>query len=79
MERQPDHAERRRFAEFLWLSALNDPALAVGKMYENYVPYTRATAENYAGVIESLNKGYNHVNHIGHGFRFNMSVRRAAS
>ncbi len=63
-----------QFAEFLWLSALNDPALTVDKMYENFIPYPPATAENYAGVMAALNQGYDHVNHVGHGFRFNMSV-----
>ena len=61
-------------AEFLWLSALNDPTLTVDKMYENYTPYPPATGETSAGAIAALNQGYDHVNHIGHGFRFNMSV-----
>ncbi len=63
-----------QFAEFLWLSALNDPWLTVTKMYENYVPYPPAVSETAAGAIAALNQGYDHVNHIGHGFRFNMSV-----
>ena len=63
-----------QFAEYLWLSALNNPALSVNKMYENYTPYPPAVQETSAGVIAALNQGYDHVNHVGHGFRFNMSV-----
>ena len=63
-----------QFAEFLWLSALDDPALSVDKMYENYAPYPPAVSETAAGAIAALNQGYDHVNHVGHGFRFNMSV-----
>ncbi|HEU4928451.1 MAG TPA: C25 family cysteine peptidase, partial [Candidatus Krumholzibacteria bacterium] len=63
-----------QFAEFLWLSALNDPSLSIDKMYENYTPYPPAVQETAAGVIAALNQGYDHVNHVGHGFRFNMSV-----
>ncbi|MCI0453297.1 MAG: C25 family cysteine peptidase, partial [Candidatus Latescibacteria bacterium] len=63
-----------QFAEYLWLSALSDPSLTVTKMYENYVPYPPAVSESAAGAIAALNQGYDQVNHIGHGFRFNMSV-----
>ena len=61
-------------AEYLYLAALDDPSLSVTKFYENYVPYPGAQPENAAAAIAALNQGYDHVNHTGHGFRFNMSV-----
>ena len=61
-------------AEYLYLAALDDPSLDVSKYYENYTPYSGAQPENSSVAMAALNQGYDHVNHTGHGFRFNMSV-----
>ncbi|MDH4035875.1 MAG: C25 family cysteine peptidase [Candidatus Krumholzibacteria bacterium] len=61
-------------AEFLKLLAFTDPSLTLTRMYENYEPYPGALPETAVSAIDSIESGYDHVNHIGHGFRFNMSV-----
>ncbi len=60
-------------AEFAYALALDDPALTVSRMYENNMPYNVAP-ETRASTLAALNAGVDQVNHIGHGFRFNMSV-----
>ncbi len=61
-------------AEFLKLLAFTDPSLTLTRMYENYPPYPGSLPETAAAAIDSIEAGYDHVNHTGHGFRFNMSV-----
>jgi hypothetical protein len=61
-------------AEFLYMLALDGPSLTVAKHYENYTAYPGSLPENAASTIAEMNLGYDHVNHTGHGFRFNMSV-----
>jgi len=65
-------------AEFVRLLALTDPSLTVDRHYENHVPYPGAVDETRAGALAAINAGYDHVNDIGHGFRFNMSVGDAS-
>jgi hypothetical protein len=43
-------------------------------MYETEEFFPGSVDEKRLPVIDSLNAGFNHVVHIGHGFRFNMSV-----
>ena len=43
-------------------------------MYETEYNYPGSVPESSQATIDSLNSGYDHVIHIGHGFRFNMSV-----
>ena len=56
------------------IAPLTGPGPSVAKNYENHVPFPDADQETIAATIDSINAGYNLVNHIGHGFRFNMSV-----
>ncbi len=57
---------------------LTAPGLNVVRMYETEEYFPGSVDENRAAVIDSLNAGFNHVVHIGHGFRFNMSVGDAS-
>jgi len=61
-------------SDILYQTAFTNPALSVSEMYENYVPYPGSVNETVSAVIDSINTGYNLINHVGHGFRFNMSV-----
>ncbi len=61
-------------SEFLRMLALTDPSLTITRMYENHEPYPGSLPETAVAAIDSIEAGYDHVNHIGHGFRFNMSV-----
>jgi len=48
------------------------------RMYETDWLYAGSVNENKQAVLDSLESGFNHVNHVGHGFRFNMSVGDAS-
>jgi len=52
---------------------MQGPGLNVVRMYETEELFPGAVDETRAAVIDSLNNGFNHVIHVGHGFRFNMS------
>ncbi len=63
--------------DYLRESYMTSPALSVTPMYETPALYPGpppAVQLSHAATIDSMNVGYNHVAHIGHGFRFNMSV-----
>jgi len=66
------------FAEFIVGTSLVGLPLDIVKMYQTHTLYTAAVPENISDVLDSLNAGFNHVNHIGHGYRFNMSVADAS-
>jgi hypothetical protein len=61
-------------AQFLYLTKMTDPNLDVARLYETDWLYPGSIHENYAATMDSLHDGYDHVIHVGHGFRFNMSV-----
>ncbi|HET6348148.1 MAG TPA: C25 family cysteine peptidase [Candidatus Krumholzibacteria bacterium] len=65
-------------AEYIRLSDLTAPGLSVARNYETYSLYPGSLPETRQAAIDSLNTGYNHVVHIGHGFRFNMSCGDAS-
>jgi hypothetical protein len=65
-------------AEFIRLSSFTDPSLQVARNYETNSMYPGSFPETRQAAIDSLNTGYNHVVHVGHGFRFNMSVGDAS-
>jgi hypothetical protein len=67
-----------QFAENVKSAALTDPDLNVTRMYETDYLYPGSVHESRAAALTEINTGYNHINHIGHGFRFNMSVGDAA-
>jgi hypothetical protein len=61
-------------AQFLQLTTMTDPGLQVTKLYETEWLYTGSIHEDHATAVDSLDSGFDHVIHVGHGFRFNMSV-----
>ena len=65
-------------AEYVRLSAFTNPALSVRRMYQTNSLYPGSVPETRQATIDSLNTGYDHVIHVGHGFRFNMSVGDAS-
>lgn len=62
----------------IYLADMQDPNLDVVRMYETEELFPGSVDENRVAVIDSLNNGFNHVIHVGHGFRFNMSVGDAS-
>jgi hypothetical protein len=68
------HMNGADLTEFVYLVKMTDPALDVVRLYETEEFYAGAIHEDYATAIDSLNSGFDHVIHLGHGFRFNMSV-----
>ncbi len=63
--------------DYLRQSYMTSPSLYVKPMYETPALFPGpppATQLTHAATIDSMDAGYNHVAHIGHGFRFNMSV-----
>jgi len=72
---EPTAVDGASLNELLYtIAPLTGPDADVSKQYENHVPYPDASQETLASTIDSINAGYNFANHIGHGFRFNMSV-----
>lgn len=51
------------------------PPFGAARLYENHTAYAGAFPETKQAVLDSMGSGqYGLVNHIGHGFYFNMSV-----
>jgi len=61
-------------AQFTYLTKMTDPSLDVVRLYETEWLYPGSIHEQYTTARDSLEAGFNHVIHVGHGFRFNMSV-----
>ncbi|HXV14504.1 MAG TPA: C25 family cysteine peptidase, partial [Candidatus Krumholzibacteria bacterium] len=67
--------------DYVRQSWMTDPALEITPMYETPAMYPGppvAIPLSRQAAIDSLNAGQNHVVHIGHGFRFNMSLGDAS-
>ncbi|HEX5131272.1 MAG TPA: C25 family cysteine peptidase, partial [Candidatus Krumholzibacteria bacterium] len=64
--------------EVIYNNSLTAPGLDVVRMYETEEYFPGSLDENRAAVLAAMNTGFNHVVHIGHGFRFNMSVGDAS-
>jgi hypothetical protein len=62
----------------IYLADMQGPGLNVVRMYETEELFPGSVDENRLAVIDSLDNGFNHVIHIGHGYRFNMSVGDAS-
>ena len=60
--------------EAVYIAEMQSPSLSVTRMYETNDLFPGSVAENKPAAIAALNSGYNHVVHVGHGFRFTMSV-----
>ena len=64
--------------EFIRLSYMANPSLVLQRQYETFAMYPGSLPETRQSAITAINDGYNHVVHVGHGFRFNMSVGDAS-
>lgn len=67
-----------QFIEYLMTTSMQGTAMNVVRMYETPSEHPSAVQESRAAALDSLEAGYNFVTHIGHGFRFNMSVGNAS-
>jgi WD40 repeat protein len=65
-------------AEYVILGSPELHALNLVRAYETDDLYPGSIHESVQQTIDSLNAGYNHVHHIGHGFRFNMHLGDAS-
>ncbi len=50
------------------------PAMRPVKLYENYTAYPGALPETKAAAVDSINRGYGIVHHVGHGYVNTMSM-----
>lgn len=50
-----------------------DACMDVTRLYQNHTAYPGSLPLNLAATLAELDSGYGFVNHIGHGFRYNMS------
>jgi hypothetical protein len=66
------------FSEYIYDAILDTPTRNVARMYQTEELYPGSVEENKAAVMDSLNAGFNHVLHIGHGYRHNISVADAS-
>ncbi len=66
------------FAEFIYATSLQGKPIDIIKMYETDWLFTNAVPETKQAALDSMDVGFNHVNHIGHGFRFTMSTANAS-
>jgi hypothetical protein len=58
--------------------ALFPPAFDVTRLYQNNPAWPGSLYESRRAAIDSMNAGYAIVHHVGHGFRFNLSVGDAS-
>ncbi|HEU4365189.1 MAG TPA: C25 family cysteine peptidase, partial [Candidatus Krumholzibacteria bacterium] len=64
--------------EWIYNTTLTEPGLDVVRMYETEEYFPGSVDEKRAAALDSLDTGFNHVIHVGHGYRFNMSVGDAS-
>jgi hypothetical protein len=50
------------------------PDVTAARLYENYPGYAGSVPLTKSRTIDSLSAGTNHVLHVGHGYKYNMSV-----
>jgi len=77
-EGQPMTLNGADLAEYLYSISMQGGPLDVTRSYETYSLFTGAVPESRQATIDSMNVGKNIIQHIGHGFRFNMSVADAS-
>ncbi len=59
-------------ANYVYASKVMDPSRRIARLYETPSSYSGSVQESRQAAIDSMEAGYNHVFHIGHGYRFNM-------
>jgi hypothetical protein len=62
------------FTEPIYGGILDPSSLRITRMYQTENLHPGSVEESRAAVLDSLNAGFNHVFHVGHGFRANISV-----
>jgi hypothetical protein len=51
-----------------------NPNITATRLYETSSMYPGSIQETKQGALDSMNAGTNHVLHVGHGYKYNMSV-----
>jgi hypothetical protein len=77
-EGEPISLNGADMTEFIYSTTLLDEGLDIIRMYETPEYYLGSVQESKAAALDSMESGLNHVTHVGHGFRFNMSVADAS-
>ncbi len=75
---QPITLNGADLAEYMYSITMQGKPVDVTRSYETYDLFTGAVPESKQATIDSMNAGKNIFNHIGHGFRFNLSVADAS-
>jgi hypothetical protein len=65
-------------SESLYVEALSGKPLELTRAYESYKLFSGAVPLSKQATIDSMNAGPGMVNHIGHGYRFNISCGDAS-
>jgi len=52
----------------------SNPNITTARLYENSSQYPGSVQETRSAALDSMNAGVNHVLHVGHGYKYNMSV-----
>jgi hypothetical protein len=65
-------------SESLYVATFADKPLRVARAYESYNLHSGSVPLSRQATIDSMNAGAGIVNHIGHGYRFNMSCGDAS-
>ncbi|MBI4720078.1 MAG: hypothetical protein HY770_02390, partial [Chitinivibrionia bacterium] len=66
------------YSEYIYTSTMEGKPLDVTRSYETWEIYPGSVPETRQATIDSMNAGVGVINHIGHGFRFNLSVGDAS-
>jgi len=62
-------------SQAVYTSHLNgNPDVTTARLYENYTAYPGSTQLLRTLSIDSMNAGTGHILHVGHGYKYNMSV-----
>jgi hypothetical protein len=75
---EPFSMHGAQFSEDVYNDSMSDPDLSVIRMYEEPGLYPGSVLETKAAALDTIETGVNLINHIGHGFRFNISVGDAS-
>jgi hypothetical protein len=66
------------FSEYVYGAYMSGKPLDVTRAYETDDLFPGSVHESRQAAIDSMNSGMNLINHIGHGFRFNLSTADAS-
>ena len=66
------------FSELIIAAALTGEPVDIVRMYESNALFPGSVPLSRQAALDSLNVGFNHAVHTGHGYRFNMSMGSAS-